>query len=42
LVEAPFYVLTESKGTKGKGTRAIRLRTFLDLNEALEAAGQRE
>ena len=41
-IESPFYVLTESKGTKGKGTRAIRLRTFLDLKEALEAAGLRE
>jgi ketosteroid isomerase-like protein len=41
-IESPFYVLTESKGMKGKGTRAIRLRTFLDLKEALEAAGLRE
>jgi ketosteroid isomerase-like protein len=41
-IESPFYALTESKGTKGKGTRAIRLRTFLDRKEALEAAGLRE
>jgi ketosteroid isomerase-like protein len=38
-VESPFCVLTESKGTKGKDTRATRITTYLDLNEALEAAG---
>jgi hypothetical protein len=38
-IESPFYVLTESKGTEGKDARAIRLRTYLDPNEALEAAG---
>jgi ketosteroid isomerase-like protein len=41
-IESPFYVLSESKGTKGKGTRAIRLSTYFDRNEALEAAGLRE
>jgi hypothetical protein len=35
-------VLTESKGTKGKDTRATRLRTYFDLKEALEAAGLSE
>jgi hypothetical protein len=40
-IESPFCVLTESKGTKGKGTRAIRIRTYLDPKEALEAAGLR-
>jgi ketosteroid isomerase-like protein len=41
-IESPFYVLSESKGTKGKGTRTIRLSTYFDRNEALEAAGLRE
>jgi ketosteroid isomerase-like protein len=41
-VDTPFFVLTESKGTKGKDTRATRLRTYFDLKEALEAAGLRE
>jgi hypothetical protein len=41
-VESPFCILTESKGTKGKATRATCLRTYLDPNEALEAAGLSE
>jgi len=41
-IESPFYVLTESKGTKGKDTRATRITTYLDLKEALEAVGLRE
>ena len=41
-IESPFYVLAESKGTQGKDARAIRLRTYLDPNEALEAAGLSE
>jgi ketosteroid isomerase-like protein len=41
-VESPFYLLTESKGTKGKDTRATRIKTYLELNEALEAAGVSE
>jgi len=41
-IESPFYVLTESKGTKGRATRATSLRTYLDPNEALEAAGLSE
>jgi hypothetical protein len=38
----PFCALTESKGTKGKATRATSLRTYLDPKEALEAAGLSE
>src|SRR6266536_2263101 len=41
-IESPFYVLTESKGMKGKDTRATRITTYLDLKEALEAVGLRE
>ena len=41
-VDTPFFVLTESKGTKGRDARAIRLRTYFDLKEALEAAGLSE
>jgi ketosteroid isomerase-like protein len=41
-IDSVFCALTESKGTKGKDTRAISLRTYFDLNEALEAAGLRE
>jgi hypothetical protein len=26
-IESPFFALTDSRGTKGKDTRAIRLRT---------------
>jgi ketosteroid isomerase-like protein len=38
-IESPFFVLTESKGTKGRDARAIDIRTYLDPKEALEAAG---
>jgi ketosteroid isomerase-like protein len=41
-VESPFFVLVESKGTKGKDARAIEMRTYLDPKEALEAAGLSE
>ena len=41
-VETLFCLLTESKGEKGKDTRATRIRTFLDLKEALDAAGLSE
>ena len=41
-IDSFFCALTESKGTKGKDTRATLLRTYLDLKEALEAAGLRE
>jgi len=40
--DSAFCVLADSKGTTGKDTRTIRLRTYLDLNEGLEAAGLRE
>jgi ketosteroid isomerase-like protein len=38
-IESPFSILTDSKGTKGRATRATCLRTYLDAREALEAAG---
>jgi ketosteroid isomerase-like protein len=41
-IESPFCLLTESKGTKGRAARAIRIWTFVDPEEALEAAGLRE
>ena len=41
-VETLFCVLTESKGEKSKDTRATHIRTYLDLKEALEAAGLSE
>ncbi|HXE98923.1 MAG TPA: hypothetical protein VN458_01110 [Solirubrobacterales bacterium] len=41
-IDSDFCALTESRGTKGRDTRAISLRTYFDLNEALEAAGLRE
>jgi ketosteroid isomerase-like protein len=41
-IESPFCVLTESKGTRGKDTRATRIRTYVDPKEALEAAGLSE
>jgi len=41
-IDSAFCALTESRGTKGKDTRAISLRTYFDLEKALEAAGLRE
>ena len=41
-IDSVFCALTESKGTKGKETRAISLRTYFDLKDALEAAGLSE
>jgi hypothetical protein len=41
-IESPFFILTESRGTKGKATRATCIRTYLDPKEALNAAGVRE
>jgi len=40
-IESPFFVLVESKGEE-TDTRTTCLRTYLDLKEALEAAGLRE
>jgi ketosteroid isomerase-like protein len=41
-IESPLCVLTESKGTKGKDARALRVKTYVDPKEALEAAGLSE
>ena len=38
-IESPFFSLVD---TREGSTKAIRLRTYLDLKEALEAAGLRE
>jgi ketosteroid isomerase-like protein len=38
-IESPFCLLSESAGTKGRATRATLIRTFVDPDEALEAAG---
>ena len=41
-IDSAFCALTESKGTNGKDARAISLRTYFDLKEALKAAGLSE